>query len=226
MGLLMMVLAAAVAGGTAGGTFHRPYARADVDLVYNLLFCDDPQLFRPSGTKPTGPLATVLAKSTPTEELERLADSDGVESRVRILAFNRLRASGQTVVPRQLLGVIVEVPMPEGLDVIAAYVDGRMRYINHTGKLAIVETATPEMTNRGERLIKAAEAAVDQIGPWDKPRLPPPKLGKVRLTFLVSDGLYFGEGPMGAIAKDRIGGPVLAAATQLLLGITDASTRR
>jgi hypothetical protein len=36
------------------------------------------------------------------------------------------------------------------------------------------------------------------------------------MTFLVSDGLYFGEGPFNALQKDPMGGPVLAKATQLV----------
>ncbi len=37
-------------------------------------------------------------------------------------------------------------------------------------------------------------------------------------------GLYFGEGPVSAIGKDAIGGPILAAGGQLLEAIVDAST--
>jgi len=208
------------------GPFHRPYDRPDIDLIYNLLFCDDPDLFQSSGSKPTGSLAAVLAKDTPTSELERIAGSGGEESRLRVLAYNRLRAGGTPVPRRQLLGAVVEVPLPEGLDVLAAFVDGTMRYMNHTGKLAVVESATKEMAARGKQLLKAADAAIGRIGPWEKPRLPPPRPGNVRLTFLVSDGLYFGEGPEDAIAGDPIGGPVLAAAGQLLMAIVDASTKK
>jgi hypothetical protein len=42
----------------------------------------------------------------------------------------------------------------------------------------------------------------------------------VRITFLVSDGLYFGEGPANIFFKDPMAGPVLNAATQLLQFIT------
>jgi hypothetical protein len=127
-------------------------------------------------------------------------------------------------VPRGLLlGVVVEVAMPEGLDVLAAFSDGRIRYINHIGKLAVIESPTKEMSPGQARLMKAAEVAIGRIGPWDRPRLPPPTKGKVRLTFLVSDGLYFGEGAQNAIARDRVSGPVFAAAVQLLTAIVDAS---
>jgi hypothetical protein len=73
--------------------------------------------------------------------------------------------------------------------------------------------------------MRAAAEAVAKIGPWDQPRRPPPVEGNVRLTFLVSDGLYFGEGPFSVIQEDPIGGPVLAAASELLTEIVNATTK-
>jgi hypothetical protein len=223
MGLLIAILAATLAGGSGAETFYRPYAKPDVDFIYNLLLCDDPQLFRRGGAKPTGPLAIVLAKDAPMDELERIAGTDALETRVRVLAYNRLRADNVTVPRGLLLGVVVEVAMPEGLDVLAAFSDGRIRYINHIGKLVVIESATSEMSAEQARLMKAAEIAIRRIGPWDKPRLPPPTKGKARLTFLVSDGLYFGEGAQSAIARDQVSGPVFAAASQLLVAVVHAS---
>jgi len=45
------------------------------------------------------------------------------------------------------------------------------------------------------------------------------------MTFLVSDGLYFGEGPFGALQQDRMAGPVLAKATQLLQRAVELGTK-
>lgn len=36
------------------------------------------------------------------------------------------------------------------------------------------------------------------------------------MTFLVSDGLYFGEGRFEALQQDAMAGPVLAKASELL----------
>jgi len=109
--------------------------------------------------------------------------------------------------------------------VLATFVDGRIRYINQAGKLAIVEDLPADMKGPQSALVKAGEAAIRKIGPWDKPRRPPPTAGSVRLSFLVSDGLYFGEGPFEAISRDPIGGPVLQAATQLLTAVTRATAK-
>jgi hypothetical protein len=205
--------------------FYRPYDRADLDLIYNLLFCDNPDLLRPKTGAPDGDLAVLLSKPPQLAALEKLAADETGESRVRAVAYLRLRGAKAKVPKGQLLGVIVEVPVDGGLDVLAVFADGRMRYLNHSKKIAVFEDTPAAMAATQQKLLAAAAAAIQRIGPWDKPRRPPPKPGNVRLSFLVSDGLYFGEGPLGAISKDQIGGPVLNTATQLLLAIVDASAK-
>jgi hypothetical protein len=88
-----------------------------------------------------------------------------------------------------------------------------------------VEGGLPAAGPAVERLLKASQNLVDQIGPWDQPRLPPPVPGNVRFTFLVSDGLYLGDGPRSAMQSDALGAPVLQAATELLQVVVDASTK-
>jgi hypothetical protein len=196
---------------------YDPYAESSVNFLYNLLFCDDLSLFRNSSNDPAGgPWPTLLAESPDLSALRSIASDDTNEGRVRALAFNRLRSAGQTVPEKILLGVIVEVPFEKGLDVLAAFADGGVRYLNQSGKIAIFEGQGNPVEQLAKELVAVAQPLVDRIGPWDKKRLPPPKSGSVRLSFLVSDGLYFGEGPFGALQNDAMAGPVLAKATQLL----------
>ena len=75
-----------------------------------------------------------------------------------------------------------------------------------------------------KRLFAASEHIVSRIGPWDKPRLGPPNPGNVRLSFLVSDGLYFGEGPMAVMQREPLAGPVIQEATELLLATVAVGT--
>jgi hypothetical protein len=116
-----------------------------------------------------------------------------------------------------LLGVIVEVPLDGGLDVLAAYADGRVRYINQSGKIAIFEGGPPEVQASAKQLVAASTGLVSRIGPRDRARLPPPVAGHIRITFLVSDGLYFGEGSFKAMQADPMAGPIVRKATELLV---------
>jgi hypothetical protein len=209
-----------------GSGLHRPYKESTTNFLYNLLFCDDLALFRAKdSTPPTGAWAILLSSTPRTDDVERIANDEKEESRTRMVAFNYLRSKKVAVPARQVLGVVVEVPLEGGLDTLAVFADGRMRYINHSEKLAIFEATPATMEDDRAKLMQAAAAAVAKIGPWDKPRRPPPPQGHVRLTFLVSDGLYFGEGPFSAILNDPIGGPVLATASDLLMKIVNATTK-
>lgn len=218
--LALLGMVSAPLGVAFGGTLPAPYSDEHANKIYNLLFCDDAELFRGLAG---GPLDVLFDKNADSLAVARIASNTGEESRVRMLAYNWLRQHGQMVPPKILLGVIVEMPQDGGLDTLAAYVDGRVRYINQSGRMAVVETAPAVAAEKAKALLEASQKAVAVIGPWDKPRLPPPVLGKVRLTFLVSDGLYFGEGKIEVMERDPIGGPVLENATALLLALTSAA---
>jgi hypothetical protein len=116
--------------------------------------------------------------------------------------------------------VIVEVPQDGGLDTLAAFTDGSMRYLNQSGRMAVVEGEVATLKPTLTALFAAAQTVVNTIGPWAKSRLPPPPKGNLRLTFLVSDGLYFGEGAMNDLIRDPMAGPVFQRAEQLLLQLT------
>ena len=206
--------------------FYEPYAQPHLNFLYNLLFCDDITLFKnESNFKGEGLWPTLLADEVDVKALHSIAEDETNEGRLRALAFNRLRAAGQTVPAKKLLGVIVEVPLNQGLDVLAAFSEGGVRYINQSGKVAIFEGGGHPAESLAKELIAVSEPLVNQIGPWEKKRLPPPKPENVRITFLVSDGLYFGEGPFEALQQDPMAGPVLGKAGQLLQVVVGAGLK-
>jgi hypothetical protein len=207
-------------------TFYRPYRNPGINQFYNLLFCDDFSLFANGDV--AGPLAAVLSDAPDRETLERIGNDLDLESRVRVLAFSRLRAMKVSVPRKRLLGAIIEWPQGDGLDVLAAFPDGRLRYINYSEKLAILETAPPDLVEIADELLRASQLIVNQHGPWDMPRLPPPTGDLIRMNFLVSDGLYFGQGSYSALMADRFAPPVIHATADLLrvlIGATFANSR-
>jgi hypothetical protein len=135
---------------------------------------------------------------------------------VRALAYLWLRSRGEPVPPRVLLGVVVEVPLEEGLDALAAYADRRVRLLHHGGTKVFVEDGAPAAGDLAEEMVRASNAVVARIGSWGQARLDPPAPGICRLSFVASDGLYFGQGQFAAMSQDPMAGPVLQAATRLL----------
>jgi hypothetical protein len=225
---LFSLLGAAIAFRHSGGsikTGYAPYADAGCNTVYNLLFCDKLEVFRKSvSSAPQGVWATLLSKVPAAAALVEIAEDAAQESRLRALAYNRLRALQQPVPEKQLLGVVIELGMPEGLDVLAAYPDGCVRYINHKESMSVYEPTPTTWMPTVLRLMAASQDLVDQIGPWTLPRVAPPTLGMIRMSFLVSDGLYFGQGVLAVMEKEPIAQPVIDASVALLKMVVAADT--
>lgn len=210
-------LGSAPSGPTAAANPYHPYAEPHVNFLYNLLFCDDLALFKQQGNaSETGFWSALMAEQIDASALRQIADDQTLEGRVRALAYHRLRTAGESVPEKILLGVIVEVPLEKGLDVLAAFTGGSVRYLNQSGRVGIFEGQGNPVEALATELLAVSQPVVDQIGPWDKQRPPPPKVGNLRISFLVSDGLYFGEGPFEVLSKDGMAAPVLAKATELL----------
>ncbi|MES3021121.1 MAG: hypothetical protein V4857_05995 [Pseudomonadota bacterium] len=191
-----------------------PYVSRATNGIYNLLFSDNTTVFKPKRSVSPAPWQAILFSSPPDfAALEALAADAAQEGQIRYLAYARLRRHGQPVRPKILLGVIIEVRLPDGLDTLAAFSDGGVHYINQSGKQIAIRNSLKTMV--GE-LLDASDSVVAQIGPWSKARQPPPVRGNIRLSFLVSDGLYFGEGPMAAMQREPMAGPIIRHATELL----------
>jgi hypothetical protein len=92
-------------------------------------------------------------------------------------------------------GIIVDAPQPGGLDTLAAYSNGSVRFIHHAGG-AILWEPGPEGANPLRPLVDAlleAAAAVprsSQPASWTVPATP---LGNFQATLLTGDGLVPAE---------------------------------
>lgn len=201
----------------AGPAAAAPYADASTNHLYELLFCDAPTLYRP----PPGAIATdwqalLYAPQADTAAVRALAADAHQESRVRALAYAWLRERHEAVPRGELLGVVVEVALPGGLDVLAAYRDGRVRYLNHSGRVALIDARTPLIDPLLDALFSASGRALPQAQPWQRLRGVAPGPGQVRIGLLTSSGLLRIEAPFERLQRDPVGGPALLVASRLL----------
>ncbi len=191
----------------------QPYKNNAFNRIYNLLFCDDLDLFRQSIDGNVSYPWNILFADVPDQTaLAAIIADPQTESRIKLLAYQLLEKVSES----NLLAVIIEVGLDDGLDVLAAYEDGTARYINHTEKLIVWETKTTRSQSLIEELFSTSATVVANIGPWEKERLAPPGLGELRLSFLVSNKIYFGNGPFNLLQQDPMASPVIDAATQLM----------
>jgi len=151
--------------------------------------------------------------------LRDIVGRQGLEARHYVQGWHFLRQLGvapEPAIAKQVLGVVVEVGMSQGLDLLAAYVGNSARYFNYSGNAVIWDASDASLDPYIQRLLTAGQNVADAIGPWDKDRPPAPPSGQVRLSMLTPSGLHFGQGPFEALANDDMGGPVIQAATQLM----------
>ena len=152
-----------------------------------------------------------------------ILEEPGLKPRHYLQAWHFLRQHGLQPAPdvaKQVLGVVVEVAMPEGLDLLAAYPDHAARYYNYSGAGVVWEHPDASLDSAIDQLLAASSQIVAQIGPWEEPRPAAPPTGSVRMSFLTPSGLHFGQGPMAALSRDPLGGRVIHLATSLMTALT------
>jgi hypothetical protein len=126
----------------------------------------------------------------------------------------------------RLLGVVVEVGLGRGIDLVAAYPEGTARYFNFSGAAVIWERPDSSLDGPVQALLAAGQRIAQQSGPWAGPRPGAPPEGQVRLNVLTPRGLQFGQGPSAAIEADPLGGPALRAAFELMKALIAKSEER
>jgi len=205
-----------------------PYKDNSINLIYNLLFCDNLNLFKQNTNEPyIYPFDILFAENSSVTDLQKIIDDTSSDPRIKALAYSRQLASGHTPSKKELLAVIVEVGLDSGLDVLASFKDGTARYINQSENILVWETTDDQKANElTKKLFDNSITIVNQIGAWDKPRRPNPAKGNVRITFLVSGEIYFGEGPMSILFSDPMASSALTSATELMQYLTQKSTEK
>lgn len=153
----------------------------------------------------------------------------GLEPRHYLQAWHFLRQNDEQPpadVAKQVLGVVIEVAMPKGLDLLAAYPDHSARYYNYSGAAVVWEHPNASLDEQIDQLLAAAREVVSKIGPWEEARPAPPQIGQARMSFLTPSGLHFGQGPIDALSRDPLGGRVIQVATVLMKGLIAQTNAR
>jgi len=142
-----------------------------------------------------------------------------LEVRLYLQAWHSLRALGQFPPidqAREIQGVVVEVALDRGLDIITAFADGSARYFNYSGAAIVWDIQDVEIDRMVTELLAVGQSLVEVSEPWDGPRPLAPPVGLVRINALTFGGLHFGQGSFQAVSQDGLGGLALRGAFDLM----------
>jgi hypothetical protein len=198
--------------------------------VRNALFGDLPASQWPNSKMPTDSEpwrsfveATALRRAGQREQAiavyRAILAMPDLESRHYLQAWTFLRE--MDVVPeeetaKRVYGVIFEATVAEGLDIIAAYADGRARYFDHGGKGIVWDATDTSLAAKVTNMLEAGQLVAAQIDVWDGPRPEAPPTGQARVSILTPSGLHFGQAASEILAESPLGKTVITAATQLV----------
>ncbi|MGA9584722.1 MAG: hypothetical protein WBQ95_05295 [Terracidiphilus sp.] len=162
------------------------------------------------------------------DAVHHILNMPDLETRVCLQAWNTLRELGDKPPEekgKEVLGVVVEIGMPKGLDLVAAYRDHRARYFNYSGAGVLWERRDDSLDGLIDELLQAGTVVAQVIGPWMQARPPEPKNGNARINLLTPSGIHLGNGPVEALNQDPMGGPILSAAFGLMKRLVELTKR-
>jgi hypothetical protein len=154
--------------------------------------------------------------------LHKIIAIPGLESRHYLQAYHFLNElhehhSGDTTV----FGVVLEINMAQGNDVLAAYADHSARYYNYSGKSIIWEHGDHSLDAMIDGIFEHSKIVVSHIGPWKEARKQPPVNSMARVNFLTSKGLHFGEASQQVLFNDPMAGKLMHGMLNLMNVLID-----
>jgi len=158
--------------------------------------------------------------------LGKIIETPNLESRHYLQSWHFLRSLGVNPPDdktKEIYGVIVEVTMKQGVDIVAAYADHTARYFNYSGKAVIWDHPDDSLKEVIKNLIGAGKKIIHNIGPWENERPDVPPQRQARVSMLTPSGLHFGQAPFNVLAIDEMGGPIIKAATDLMQALIKKS---
>ncbi len=109
-------------------------------------------------------------------------------------------------------GVILEVGLDSGVDVLAAFGDGRARFLNNNGDISMWEGGEGATAGLVAKLHSCAAPIAQQEAVQPCGRLDSPADGSVRISVFTGNGMHLAQGTMEEFDDD----PVFNAAVDLM----------
>jgi hypothetical protein len=163
---------------------------------------------------------------------KKITGMPGLESRHYLQAWHflrRLKVNAPPEVDPKVYGVLVDVHLENGTEFVAAYADHSARYFNYTGGGIIWEAPDSSLNDKVDTFLQACEVVTSQLPPLELEKgrpIPPKNVGAVQINILTPGGIRHGIGTFEGWAKNPTGGPIIAAATDLMKSLVDKNSKK
>ena len=140
-------------------------------------------------------------KTEAIDLLHGLLENPDIETRVRLWIWSGLRELGESPSPEkafEVLGAIIEMPSGDGVDTLAAYVDGTARYLNFSGRAIFWDQENKEIKDLCQALIDSTIPDSSKAKPrvsLDLPKRNP------QVTLLTRSGTFVITSPSNAVSS-------------------------
>jgi len=139
-----------------------------------------------------------------TEVLLEVAGNPKIETRILLWSWATLRCLGvhpKSYEADDIKGVVIQVPMERGADVLAAYADGTARYVNHSGKAIVWDITDATITDIIRKLLGSCKQLSGVVRPVSGNHS---VKDMVRVTLLTLNGNRFAYASMQSLPSSSI----------------------
>lgn len=154
-----------------------------------------------------------------------------MESRQVLQAWHHLRSQGivpDASIADEVLGVVAEVALDGGHDVLAAYADGGVRFLHHLGGGTVIEPPAPTaVAVAATGWLAEAQEVVAQMDRWAGTGAEPAAAGDSRFVVLTRGGARVALGEGASVDPDAgpLAARLLGSGARLLAAITELAAR-
>jgi hypothetical protein len=153
--------------------------------------------------------------------LKQVLTIPDTDSRVRLSTWKALRDLGELPSPKiaaEVQGVICELHNEDGVGTLAAYSDGRARWIGGQGAMTVWEApgTDAELSSVIQEFLKSAEPLIQTAPATDKHKTPEPEMEHFRISILTYGGIHTVEAFGPEIIEGHRLAPMFVVSLKLL----------
>ncbi|HMV97853.1 MAG TPA: hypothetical protein PKE35_13625 [Anaerolineales bacterium] len=157
---------------------------------------------------------------------KQITETPGLESRHYLQAWFFLRKMNiqpPADMARKAYGIVVDVRLQSGPELVACYADHTARYLHSSGGGIVWEAPDTSLNDVIDALIRAGDEVASKVPPLENNIRPnaPQQVDAVQIGVLTPSGIHHGIGTFEGWSKDPMGSTIVNAASYLMQNLVN-----